>query len=287
MPGCGSELKQSHPGDSGLDASNFRTGYAIGRERKQQLIATSYRQPMTAFRAPEEVDHRGWVKTENQGPIGSCTGNARTTAAEILHWLATGGDIVQFSRMFAYLTAQKIDGITGDNGATIDGSAQAGRDVGNCLETTFAYPRQYVGPNSIPAAAYTEGLDHQERQHAIVTEYGQLFDYLASGAWAVFWGIVWDASMANAWGKPLIDSVGGKRYGAHAIALTGYTKRKIGSRNCIIQSNSHGPDWGVGGHAELSPRIVDYYLGHRQTVCIAISDMEVPAPRSVYDDMRI
>ncbi|HSG71070.1 MAG TPA: hypothetical protein VLA12_11680, partial [Planctomycetaceae bacterium] len=60
-----------------------------------------------------------WLKIEDQNGFGSCQGHSLSSCAEVAHWLATGGEVIQLSRWFAYVGTQIIDGIWGDQGSTI------------------------------------------------------------------------------------------------------------------------------------------------------------------------
>ena len=114
------------------------------------------------FTAPDAIDPRSWMTIEDQGQMGSCSGNAMTSCLELLNWFDTGGDVVQLSRMFSYLAAQKMDGLLGrDTGATISGAVKAAKTFGTCLESTFPYPSRYV--DSIPTAALSEAGEHRPR----------------------------------------------------------------------------------------------------------------------------
>lgn len=252
-------------------------GYRIDTENRVHLKSSAKRfRLLKAFKAPPKVDHRGWLTVEDQGPMGSCTGHARSTCAEICNWIDTHGHIVHLSRMFAYLTAQKRDNLLGaDQGATIDGAVRASKEDGECLEETFPYPGRYT--TQIPAGAFSEAALHKMLNHSLLRTYDDLYNWLGSGVGAVIIGMNWVSSFSD--NNGLITSFTGNNYGGHAICLSGYTERQEGGRNWIIMSNSHGRDWGKDGHAEINPKTIDAVLRSRATVCVGVSDLEEYNPR--------
>lgn len=256
-----------------------KLGWRVDLENIPRLVVTSKRFLLTrAFAAPREVDHRGWLTVENQRNMGSCAGHARSTCGEICNWLDSGGQVIQLSRMFSYLTAQRVSGITGDSGATIEGAIEAAKKYGECLESTFPYPSQYT--SQIPQSAFTEAAAHKLLNHSSLSTYDEVFAWLASGVGPVFLGILWTSSFSDA--GATVEQFSGQELGGHAIAFTGYTQRKQGSRNYIILSNSHGKEWGAQGHTEVAPSVIDALMRHQFTVMIGVSDLEEYQPRT-YD----
>lgn len=248
-------------------------GYRKADEDLSALEATEKPMAAMAFAAPESVDHSGWLKVEHQGSLSSCTGNAESSVFEVCNYIKTAGGIVQVSRWFAYIQAQKASGFFGsDQGASIDGSRRAAENVGNCLEPTLPYPKQYV--TTIPAAAITEAADHQLLSHVVLRSYSEDFNFIASGQGAIIIGVDWTTGMRACTGIMELSTLKGGMLGGHAMAIVGYTKRKAADgRNYLHLVNSHGTTWGNKGWAEVAPAVIDLWHQRRE-VMIGFSDLE-------------
>lgn len=211
--------------------------------------------------------------------VHNCAGHARSTVMEYINWIDTRGQVIQLSRMYAYLTAQMESGISGDQGATISGAMQAAKRRGCCLETTFPYPGRYTP--TIPQAAHAEAKDHKLKNHAVLRDYSQCFNFLASGVGGIEIGIPWTSTLANN-RTGVIESAGGQTYGGHALAIIGYTKRKDRQgRQYLLMFNSHGRQWAANGVAEIAPTLFDRWGQDRYSEMIGASDLEEFAPRKI------
>lgn len=233
-----------------------------------------------AFKAPEEIDLRGWLKVEDQGQMGSCAGNSLASCEEVLAWIKTGKPI-QLSRMFAYLAAQRMSGIRGDQGATITGAIQAAMKMGCCYESTFPYPQQYT--SNIPEAAIKEAKPNLVRNHSVLNSYAECFNWLAAGVGAIQIGIAWTSELANN-KSGVIETDNGQNYGGHALAVVGFSKRTDSQgRRYLWMVNSHGLSWGRSGWAEVAPRLFDKWCREQQSEVIGITDLAGPivAPREL------
>lgn len=257
-------------------ALEYGLGWRVDLEDRGQLYAgaldASFLQESAAFMAPDEIDHRGWLRVENQGRMGSCSGHAVTTDQEILWYLATGGQTVQLSRMLGYLAGQKCCGLLGsDQGATITGSIRGAREIGCCLEEVFPYPGQYT--SHIPQAALDAAKSHLCAQHAVLRSYDDCFRWLATGTGVIEIGITWDSTLANNT-SGVIDRLGGQVYGGHALAVVGYSKRVDDrGRKFLWMVNSHGRGWGREGWAEVAPALFDRWGQTRNSELIGLTDI--------------
>jgi len=225
-----------------------------------------------SFDAPEEIDPRGWLKIEDQGQVGSCAGHAMSSCCEVLNHIDSRGGIVNLSRMFAYLMAQKCDGLSGDKGATISGAVKAAKLYGICQESTFPYPGKYV--SQVPEAAVAEAASHKVKNHESLSGYDDCFKWLATGTGVIEIGIPWVQTLAQD-KTGVIDRAAGQEYGGHALAIVGYTKRKDSNgRQFLIMANSHGTGWGKNGFAEIAPALFDQWGRDSYSEMIGITDLE-------------
>ena len=232
------------------------------------------------YRAPEEIDPRSWLRTEDQLRISACAGNALALCAELVYWFLTGGEVIQFSRFFSYLVGQKEAGLLGsDQGCTINGVVRGAKNYGLCLESTMPYPRSYH--SSIPQDALREAIDRQLLQHAVLRNYNDVFEWLATGVGAVIIGIPWRESLAsNRTG--VINDASGDTYGGHAVGIVGYSKRKDSrGRKFPFMGNSHGTGWGDNGYAEVNPALFDAWGADSYCEMIGITGLENIEPQNL------
>lgn len=256
------------------------TGYPIEKEDREFLrdTATDFRVVRGNYEAPDEIDPRPWHKIENQGSMGSCQGHALSSVCEMAYHIAMG-KVVHFSRMFAYIATQKIDGIRGDRGSTISGGLKCAMQYGLPPEEAMPYPSPVRYSTNIPQSAFDAAQPFKIRSHAWCESYDDVFDFLSSGQGGVEIGISWGGVNPNSEG--VVESFRPGR-GGHAVAYLGYSLRKDSrNRNYLWMGNSHGLGWGINGWAEVSPNAVDAMCRHNFTAMVGMSDLSTPEPRHV------
>jgi hypothetical protein len=265
------------------DQSPF-TGYAIELENREEIAntATPFTITYGDYQAPDEIDPRKMVRHDDQGNMGSCGGHANSNCGEYLWLIAEGdkqfSDAKQFSRLYAYLEAQRIDRLLGrDAGSTISGGlkvAYAGYLEEKFLRYSTPYPAN--ARSVVTEEMRDKATAFKVRSHAWLKSYDAIFNYLASGQGSIFVGTVWNNSFYASNG--VLESVSLRNGGGHAYAFLGYSKRKDSvGRNYLWRKNSHSNDnW-----TEVSPRVIDQLAGHNFTAIVGMSDLETPKPRPV------
>src|SRR5207244_3996765 len=137
-------------------------------------------------RLPRSVDlRRGCSPVEDQGQLGSCTGNALAGAVEFLE-KRDGIPLVNVSRLFIYYNERVIEHTVADDaGAMIRDGIKTLVKQGTCSEKRWPYviARFAVKPS---AACYDEGTRRCPVRSAWGTGWGRKgyftmpYDYLAS-----------------------------------------------------------------------------------------------------------
>ena len=258
------------------------TGYDPQLENRDELAntATPLLFSMADVDAPEEVDPRPLVRHDNQYNMGSCGGFGNTNCGENLWGLVTGqkSDERQFSQLYAYLEAQRLDGLLGqDRGSTISSGlkvAKAGYLELKHLPYSTPYPRNASTLITDEMRTIANGLmGFRVRSHAWLESYEDIFKYLASRAGSVYVGTSWNNSFYAKSG--VLESVGfGRSDGGHAYAFLGYSKRKDSKgRNYIWRLNSHQDSW-----AEVAPSVIDALCKHQWSSIVGMSDLLTPGP---------
>lgn len=250
-----------------------------GSARRNELfaMATPFELPMMG-NPPIEIDPRPFNKVENQLQQGACEGHDISSCFEHCYHIATG-EVKQFSRAHGYYGTQRIDGIRGDNGATIAGGVRLVTEVGLVSDEVWPYPRNY---NPTPPVSWDEiaklAAPFKIRSHSVLNGIDDVFNYLATGTGAVTIGTSWGFTPdANGVVERYRRSNGG-----HATAVLGYSKRKDSAgRNYFWLLNSWGETWGNKGWGEISPQAMSDALSDQYAVAIGISDLSTPVVRPI------
>jgi len=219
---------------------------------------------------PEFTDRAKWIKVEDQKNMGSCAGQAITTCVELSRVLA-GGDLVQLSRMNAYIKAQDRDNISGDRGSTISGNVTEAMQVGYCLESVWPYPNSYS--TRVPAG-YADATKYRIVGHSPCRSYDDCVKHIGLTGGAIDIGITWsnslDRTVSN--NRGLVSSWPGGSGGGHSVDLVDLCVEDFdgsplpGDEPWLKLANSWSASWGRNGYCLLSPSAVDSMINERGNV---------------------
>ncbi|MBD2537685.1 C1 family peptidase [Coleofasciculus sp. FACHB-SPT36] len=202
-----------------------------------------------AEKLPPRVDLRHYLTpVEDQGDVGSCTGNAMAGAYEYLamRQLGTAGDV---SRLFIYYNARSLAGeIDEDAGATLRNCIQVLRKMGACSELTWPYhpERLFHRPHD---QAYEEAtqflIDDAER---IDVDLYAMKHCLAEGYPFAFGLQLFDSFMREGnKGIPMPNPEREESQGGHAMLCVGYSDKD----RVFVVRNSWGTNWGDKGYCYI------------------------------------
>ena len=191
-------------------------------------------------------------KIENQGDIGSCTGNSSTSALEI-----SIGTKRPFSKLMAYYNAREIDGmewVNQDVGATIRSVIKGLATRGVCYEETWPYVQSKFAQRP-PAKAYEEGQALVNRmwgfEYMRVNNLTELKAALALG-YPVTFGFstpeIFSSSRFN--GFLRFPGPRDRMNGGHAVVAVGYEDRV--REPYVWIRNSWGRQWGNNGYFKMT-----------------------------------
>lgn len=194
----------------------------------------------------------------NQGPIGSCQGNAQAKVLEYDNWLETGV-IVKLSARLAYLATKQTDGSLGqgDCGSSISGGAVTASKVGCCKETTFPYWDFANGEafdEVIKPEALQEGKLHLLRSQCDVPDWNFGQQFVGSGQGGFTFGISWFDSLSHYDGTGIVTRVSGQSHGGHALCVCGY--KTEGGQKIPGVRNSWGEEYGDNGILWIDPDLL-------------------------------
>ena len=207
--------------------------------------ATKY----AAGELPPMVDLRPHMSpVENQGDIGSCTGNALAGALEYLE-NRIGGSFVDISRLFIYWNERELAGETDkDEGARIANGIKSLKEKGACSEITWPYDaskdgRIFQRPHD---DAYNEAARHTiDEAHKVAVNVDDMRHCLAEGYPIVIGVEIYRSFEKDGHhGRISMPAEGEKCEGGHAMCVVGYSD----TDRVFIVRNSWGEDWGDGGY---------------------------------------
>ena len=242
------------------------------------LDATLTAVPVAFAAPPADVPPR-WVPplvVESQQQTSSCAGHAEALACSHANYVETG-EVIRFSRWFAYITAQKIGGFFGrDGGTSITSTLQAATTNGCCLEATLPFPGRY--DTAISAKAYDEASRHKHHGEMRF----DLRDFEALMAWitdrrcciiGTRW-YDWQSQCAGIESKKIGTS--GQFRGYHARLISGWDTHD-GELVPVVQ-NSHGSNWGKHGRAMILRELWDTWRCDANFFALGFNEIDEVEP---------
>ena len=200
-----------------------------------------------AVTVPARIDLRSTCSpVENQGDLGSCTGNALAGAIEFLE----DKDKVKFtdaSRLFIYYNERVLEGtVKSDAGAMIRDGIKTLKSKGVCPENSWPYitSKFAVRPG---AACYKEALKRQITSYHRILTLDEMRACLADGYPFVFGFTVYEgfeSPEVERSGVVPMPKPNERALGGHAVLGVGYDD---GQKRFIVR-NSWGTGWGQKGY---------------------------------------
>jgi len=186
---------------------------------------------------------------ENQGALGSCTGNALAGALELLE-KKDNVHFMNLSRLFIYYNERLIEhSARSDSGAMIRDGIKTLKKQGVCSEKKWPYliSKFAVKPS---LACYKEALNHQITSYHRLLTVNDMRACLAEGFPFVFGFTVYEKFESQEVARSGIVSMptpNERVIGGHAVLAVGYDD----SKQRFLVRNSWGTTWGMGGYFTL------------------------------------
>lgn len=204
---------------------------------------------------PTSVDLRANCSAiEDQGALGSCTGNAIAGIVEYLCRRARRNTDV--SRLFIYYQERVLEGtVNYDSGAYIRDGIKVVNKIGVPTETLWPYninrfavrPSQaaYVNANTRKAVAYQRCANFAAVKSAIAQGYPVVIGFDVYDSFET-------QAVANTGLMPYPNVNTEQLLGGHAVALVGYND----STQRFIARNSWGTSWGDRGYFYMPYQVI-------------------------------
>ena len=202
---------------------------------------------------PASVDLRSYASAiEDQGQLGSCTGNSVAGAIELID--RKNSKNLDVSRLFIYYQARLLEGtVRYDAGAYIRDAMKAANKYGAPLETLWPYAinRFATKPSQM---AYNDALRRRVTGYQRCVDFAAVKNALAAGRPVVVGFYVYESfESIGANGIMLYPDVNTEQFlGGHAVCLVGYND----STQRFIARNSWGTSWGDSGYFYMPYQVI-------------------------------
>lgn len=185
-------------------------------------------------------------KVEDQGNLGSCTGNALAGALEFLE-CKDQVSFIDFSRLFIYYNERAIEhSIHSDSGAMIRDGIKTLAKQGVCSEDSWPYIISKFDQKP-SQKCYSEASKHKINSYHRILTLEEMRACLAEGFPFVFGFTVYESFESQQVAKTGVVNMPKKSeaaVGGHAVLAVGYND----SKKRFIVRNSWGTDWGMKGY---------------------------------------
>ena len=215
--------------------------------KADKIDTRDYKYQVTQKTNINVVDLRSYCSPiENQGSLGSCTGQSIAGAIELLN--KRSGKPTDVSRLFIYYYERLLLGtVNYDSGAYIRDGIKATNHYGASLESHWPYNIKKFKQEPIDEAK-SDALNRKVTRYERVIDFNGCIDALTNGYPVIMGFNVYtsfmSASVAKTGNMPYPNTKREKLLGGHAVLLVGYNKTK----KVFIVRNSWGDNWGDKGY---------------------------------------
>lgn len=214
-----------------------------------------YKYILSAKATANVIDLRTYCSPiEDQGSLGSCTGQAIAGSIELLN--KRNNKPTDVSRLFIYYYERVLLGtVNYDSGAYIRDGIKVTNKYGASLESYWPYNITKYKDEPI-LEARTDALNRKVTRYERVMDYNGCIDALSNGYPVVIGFYVYSSFMtynvARTGVMPYPNTRREQLLGGHAVLLVGYNK----SKKVFIARNSWGAGWGDRGYFYMPFQVI-------------------------------
>lgn len=234
-----------------LDRYHWHRDRADSRDHMFTAVAPSL---------PANVDLRIYASTiEDQGQLGSCTGNAIAGAIELID--RKNRKTLDVSRLFIYYEERVLEGtINYDAGAYIRDGIKVCYQKGAPLESLWPYNlRKWASRPT--TAAYTDAAKRKVTGYQRCVDFTAVKNAVALGNPVIIGFDVYESFEQGAWQyangnglMPYPNTTAEQLLGGHAVCIVGYNDNLDGGR--FIVRNSWGTNWADRGYFYMPYQVI-------------------------------
>jgi C1A family cysteine protease len=222
---------------------------------KDKVDTRDHPYQLTNASQPNIVDLRMYCSSiEDQGNLGSCTGNAIAGAIELID--KKNGINLDVSRLFIYYYERLLEGtVNYDSGAYIRDGIRAVYNYGAPTENLWPYNISKF--KTVPTqAAITDAAKRKVTSYQRADNFNAVMDAITAG-----YPVIVGFSVYSSFESPTVARTGVMPYpntsrerllGGHAVLLVGYNR----NNNTFIARNSWGSNWGDGGYFYMPFQVI-------------------------------
>jgi len=222
---------------------------------KDKVDTRDHPYQLTGVSQPDIVDLRQYCSLiEDQGNLGSCTGNAIAGAIELIN--KRNNKLLDVSRLFIYYYERMLIGtINYDSGAYIRDGIKACYTYGAPLESLWPYNISKF--KTTPAStAIIDATKRKVTSYQKAADFNAVMDAVTSGYPVIIGFSVYSsfetATVARTGIMPYPNVNRERLLGGHAVLIVGYNK----NNNTFIVRNSWGTGWGDKGYFYMPFQVI-------------------------------
>jgi len=222
---------------------------------KDKIDTRDHPYQLTGVSQPDIVDLRQYCSLiEDQGNLGSCTGNAIAGAIELIN--KRNNKLLDVSRLFIYYYERMLIGtINYDSGAYIRDGIKACYTYGAPLESLWPYNISKF--KTTPAStAIIDATKRKVTSYQKAADFNAVMDAVTSGYPVIIGFSVYSsfetATVARTGIMPYPNVNRERLLGGHAVLIVGYNK----NNNTFIVRNSWGTGWGDKGYFYMPFQVI-------------------------------
>ena len=222
---------------------------------RDQVDSRDFAYQLTSTPSVSSVDLRQYCSPiEDQGNLGSCTGNAVAGAIELLD--KRGGRTLDVSRLFIYYYERLLEGtVNYDSGAYIRDGIRATNKYGAPLESLWPYNINKF--KTVPTqAAITDGAKRKVMLYERAADFNACIDALNNGFPVIIGFDVYSSfettAVARTGMMPYPNTSKESLLGGHAVLIVGYNN----ATQRFIVRNSWGTNWGDKGYFYMPYQVI-------------------------------